>query len=81
MKLKLNQAGAMTVAKGIGLAVAVVVALALLPTIFVSISAGENATNTTANSAVHNLIPLIGIMFVIGVLVLVVVWVIRESGQ
>jgi len=78
--MKLNKTGEMTVAKGIGLAVAVLIAVAFLPTIFVSISAGENATNTTALSQVHTLIPIIGIMFVIAIVVLVAIWVIRESG-
>ena len=77
--MKFNKKGEMSVGKIIGVLVFVVIALALLPTIITSVNSGTNATNTSANATPHRLIPLITIMYVIGVLVGAVMWVVHET--
>jgi len=74
MKIRFNKAGEMSIGKIIGTLIFVVVALALLPTIISSVNAGVNASTGTAKT----LIPLITIMYVVGVLVGSIMWVIHE---
>lgn len=77
--MKFNKKGEMTVGKVIALLIFVVIALALLPTIISSVNSGRNATNTSANQNSRSMIALISIVYVIGVLLGAIAWVVIET--
>lgn len=76
-KLFGNIKAELSVGKLITMLIFVVIALALLPTIIVSVNSGENST--TGNSTAHALVPLITVFYVIAVLVGAIMWVVHET--
>jgi len=78
--VKINNRGSMTVGKVIAVLIFVVIALALLPTFISSVNSGRNATNTSSYQMSRGLLPLITVFVVLGILVAVAVWLVREAG-
>jgi hypothetical protein len=68
----------LSVGKLIGVLIFVVVAMALLPTVYDSITSGA-VTDQTNGTASESLLPLIGVFYVLAIMIGVIMWVVHET--